>query len=262
MHLVKNLRALLILALVLSSVIGRAQGDDLHFDAAAQVWKNIESTLQLIRHDRVATLAGRVAYPLRRENPLPDIKTRREFGQAYIILFDSTLKKALAALKSSDLFEHEGEWSYGGGDVWFDPDGKIIAVNYSSPAERRRKDSLTAETYRLLYPGIAHWKRNLLVCKVGKRLIRVDEVGDDLRYIAWGPGKTISDKPDLVLLKGVQETDGTLGSYTITFSNGPWTYSFDYTALADSGNDYPFGLYLRVLKNGKKIARHTCVQMK
>jgi len=57
----------------------------------------------------------------------------------------------------------------------------------------RRKDSLTEETYKLLYPGIAHWRSNLLVCRAGKRLIRVDEVGDDLRYIAWGEGKTISD---------------------------------------------------------------------
>ncbi len=262
MHIFKNLKSLLLLVPVLSSVIGRAQGDDLHFDAAAEAWRNIKTTIRLIRQDRVATLAGRVAYPLRRENPLPDIKTRKEFGQAYTILFDSTLKTALAGLKSSDLFEHEGQWSYGGGDVWFDPDGKIIAINYSSPAEQRRKDSLTAETYRLLYPGIAHWKRNLLVCKVGKRLIRIDEVGDDLRYIAWGAGKTISDKPDLVLFKGVQKVDGTLGSYTITFSNGPWTYSFDYTALADSGDDYAFGLYLLVLKDGKMIGRYTCVQMK
>jgi hypothetical protein len=255
-----SLRRLLILLPILSSVIGRAQDDDLHFDAVVQAWKNIKATIQLIRQDQVAFMAGRVVYPLIQENPLPDITTREEFGQAYNILFDSTLKRALFGLKPSDLFEHEGNWSYGQGDVWFDPDGKIIAINYSSPAEHRRKDSLTEETYRLLYPGIAHWKRNLLVCKMGKRLIRVDEVGDDLRYIAWGKGKTISDKPDLVLFKGVQEMDGTGGSYTITFSNGPWTYSFEYIALSDDEDD--LGLHLHILKNGKKIARYTCVQMK
>jgi hypothetical protein len=251
-----------ILLPVFWSVIGRAQDDSLHFDAAAQAWKNIRYTIQLIREDRVAALSGRVVYPLRRENPLHDIKNGAELSWAYTLLFDSTLKTALAGLKPSDLFGHEGNWSYGEGDAWFDPEGKIVAINYSSPAERRRKDSLTEETYRLLYPGIAHWKRNLLVCKVGKRLIRIDEVGDDLRYIVWGAGKPISDKPDLVLFKGKKKMDGTLGSYTITFSNGQWTYRFDYTALSDSGNDYPFGLYLHVLKNGKKIGRYACVQVK
>jgi hypothetical protein len=157
--------------------MGRAQGDDLHFDAAAQAWKNIRATIQLIRRDRVVALAGRVVYPLRRENPVPDITGRSDFGRAYAMLFDSTLKVALMGLTSSDLFGHWGDWSYGGGDVWFN-------------------------------------------------------------------------------------SDGTLGSYTITFLNGPWTYIFDYTALADSGDDSPFGLYLHVLKNGKKIGRYACVQVK
>jgi hypothetical protein len=255
-----SLRCLLILLLLLPSVIGRAQNDDLHFDAAAEAWKNIKTTIQLVRQDRVAALARRVSYPLKRENPLPDIVSREEFGHAYNILFDSTLKRTLFGLKPLDLFEHQGDWSYGEGNIWFNDDGKIVAINYSSPAERRRKDSLTEETYRLLYPGIAHWKRNLLVCKVGKRLIRVDEVGDDLRYIAWGDGKTISDKPDLVLFKGVQEMDGTGGNYSINFSNGPWTYSFDYIAL--SGDEDKLGLFLIIFKNGKKITRRTCVQLK
>lgn len=257
-----SLRLLLLLLPVLSSVIGRAQDDGFPFDLAAQAWKNIRVTINLIRQDRTASVAGRVVYPLMRENPLPDITTRKEFGQVFNVLFDSTLKRALFGLKPSDLFFHEGNWSYGEGDVWFDPDGKIIAVNYSSPVELRRKDSLTEETYRLLYPGIAHWKRNLLVCKVGKRLIRVDEVGDDLRYIAWGECKAISDKPDLVLFKGVQKIEGTAGSYTITFSNGLWTYSFEYTSLSDSDKEEPLGLYLHILKNGKEVARHTCVLMK
>ncbi len=260
--LVKALRHLLILLLLFPAVTGWAQDDALHFDPAADSWKNIKATIRLIRQNRVASLASRVVYPLMRENPLPDITTRKKFGQAYDILFDSTLKKVLFRLKASDLFEHEGNWSYGEGDVWFDPDGKIIAINYSSPAERRRKDSLTEETYRLLYPGISHWERNLLVCRVGKRLIRIDEVGDDLRYIDWRNGKTISDKPDLVLLKGEKKLDGTGGSYNITFSKGQWTYFFEYTTLFDDDYDSPSGLYLNILKHGKKVARYTCLQMK
>jgi hypothetical protein len=256
------LRCLLVLLPVLSSVIGRGQDNELHPDADAEAWKKIKATIELIRHDRVASLAARIVYPLVRENPLPDIANRKEFDSAYTVIFDSTLKRALVRLKPSDLFQHEGDWSYEQGDVWFASDGEIIAVNYSSPAERRRKDSLTEQIYQLLYPGITHWDRNVLVCSAGKRLIRVDEIGDDLRYISWGKGKTISDKPDLVLFKGVQKTDGTIGSYTITFSNGPWTYSFDYTAAGDDGDDLPLGLYLIISKNGKEVVRYACKRMK
>jgi hypothetical protein len=255
-----RLHLLVIVLSVFLSLTGRSQDDDLHVEADAQTWRNIKATIQLIRQDQVVFLSGRVVYPLIRENPLPDITTRKEFDREYNILFDSTLKRVLFDLKPSDLFQHEGDWSYGQGDVWFDPDGKIIGINYSSPTELRRKDSLTEETYRLLYRGIAHWKRNVLVCKVGKRLIRVDEVGDDLRYIAWDDGKTISDKPDLVLFKGVQKTDGELGSYSITFSSGPWTYLFEYIAVGEKEDD--LGLFLHILKNGKKIALYRCVQMK
>ena len=257
-----SLRRLLVLFSLLSFLSGRAQDDELHFDPDAQAWKNIKATIALIRQNRVASLAGRVIYPLIRENPLPDIANRKEFVSAYPVLFDSVLRRALFRLKSADLFQHEGNWSYDEGDIWFGPDGKIIAINYSSPAERRRKDSLTEETYRLLYPGIAHWDRNVLVCKVGKRLIRVDEIGDDLRYISWGDGKTISEKPDLVLYKGVQKVDGTLGSYTITFNSGPWTYSLDYVALGDSDYDLAAGLFLSVSKNGKMVARYVCRKIK
>jgi len=254
---------LLILLPVLSSIMGQAQDDDLRVvDPEDYAWKNIKTTIQLIQQDRVSPLSLRIAYPLVRENPLPNIPDMKEFGQAYTILFDSTLKRDLFGLKESDLFGHNGLWSYGRGDVWFDPDGKIIAINYSSPNELRRKDSLTEATYRLLYPGISHWKRNVLVCKVRKRLVRVDEVGDGLRYIAWGEGKTISDKPDIVLFKGVQKAEGENGSYTITFLNGLWAYEFDYIAEADGGDNEPLGLYLNVLNNGKSIARYRCVQMK
>lgn len=257
-----SFRPLLILLLVLPSITGRAQNDDFPFNAPAQAWKNVKATIYLIEHDQVTSLANRVVYPLLRENPLPNITTRVKFARAYNTLFDSTLKRALIGLTPSDLFEHEGNWSYGEGDVWFDPDGNIIAINYSSSAEQRRKDSLTENTYRLLYPGIAHWERNLIVCGAGKRLIRVDEVGDDLRYIAWFEGKTISDKPDLVLFKGVQKGDGTQGSYSVTFSSGQVTYRFEYVALADDQDDDPAGLYLHILKDGKEITRYTCVQMK
>lgn len=254
------LRRLLVLLPVLSSITGWSQDEDFPVNGAAQTWKNVKATIQLIRQERVGSLAGRVVYALRRQNPLPDITTREEFERAYNILFDSTLKKTLFSLKASDLFQHLGNWSYGDGGVWFDPDGKIIAINYSSPAERRRKDSLTKETYRLLYPGIAHWDRNVLVCKAGERLIRVDEVGNDLRYIAWGKGKAISDKPDLVLFKGVEKMDGELGSYNITFSNGPWTFLFEYIAVAEKEDEE--GLFLYISNNGKQTARYSCVQMK
>ncbi len=44
-----SLRRLLILLPVFSSVMGRAQDDDLHFDAVDQAWKNVAATIRMIR---------------------------------------------------------------------------------------------------------------------------------------------------------------------------------------------------------------------
>jgi len=68
-----SLRRLLILLPVLFPLIGQAQNGDLPVDADAEAWKNIKATIRLIRQDRIASLATQVAYPLRRENPLPDL---------------------------------------------------------------------------------------------------------------------------------------------------------------------------------------------
>jgi len=50
------------------------------------------------------------------------------------------------------------------------------------------------------------------------------------------------------------------GNFTITFSNGSWIYLFDNAALTD--DEHKLGLFLNILKDGKKIARYTCAQMK
>lgn len=46
----------------------------------------------LVREDRINELSALVSYPLERENPLPDIKSKEAFVLYYPILFDSTFK--------------------------------------------------------------------------------------------------------------------------------------------------------------------------
>jgi hypothetical protein len=58
----------------------------------------------------------------------------------------------------------------------------------------------------------------------------------------------------------VQQADGSGGNYSITFTNGPWAYTFDNIVMG--ADDEKSGLFLNISKDGKDIVRYTCVEMK
>ena len=57
--------------------------------------KRFRQIIQLIESDKANELAKLVAYPLKRENPLPDIKNASDFISYYRTLFDNSFKNLL-----------------------------------------------------------------------------------------------------------------------------------------------------------------------
>src|SRR5258706_5303817 len=94
------------------------------FCAANSVSQNIDSSviaqfnriIQLIKSDNVIELSKCINYPIRRQNPLPDILNLAEFIREYPILFDSAFKERLKSYSDSDVFEHNGAYGLGGGE--------------------------------------------------------------------------------------------------------------------------------------------------
>jgi len=228
----------------------------------APIRKNVGVTLRLIQQNKLQQLADRVVYPLKRPNPLPDIKNKTEFLNYYHLLLDTSTKKMAGNADINRLFELHNKYSIDDwrGMIWFDEKGNICQVNYSSPAEQRLKAQLTEKIKKKMYPGLNNWDENILVWRSSKWMVRVDKLGDNYRYIAWGRGKTIADKPDLVLNDGLIEPFGTQGGVGYRFRNGIFTYELDDCRLGYSDDNV--GTFLNIRKNGTRIVSYTCEETK
>lgn len=221
----------------------------------ASIIKRYKEIFKLIKADKAQELSKLIAYPLIRQNPLKDITNANEFVAYFPVLFDDAFKKKIMLFADSDVFEHhDGYGLVGGafdGDIWLNSDGKIQAINYSSRRETDLKNQLTKEIQSKIYPTVNHWDENVFVLQSPKLLIRIDRVGQKLRYVSWSQGHPNSLKPDLVLTNGVAEAQGTQGGWTYTFKNGDWTYVIDDVEMCETASQC--GYFLRLsLKDVEK----------
>jgi len=92
---------------------------------------------------------------------------------------------------------------------------------------------------------------NLIHCENDKYTIRVDRLkSNEVRYMAWNKPKSNIDKPDLILLDGEIEKQGSGGGYHFTFTNGDMTYVIENNLMGESIDS--MGVFLRILDNGKE----------
>src|SRR6187402_386968 len=102
--------------------------------------RRFQQIIKLIESGKVQELSKFVRYPLKRENPLPDIKNSNDFISQYPILVDNSLRNLLKQYNDSVIFEHNGAYGLVGGnfagEIWIHEDGKISAINYSSNEEQ------------------------------------------------------------------------------------------------------------------------------
>ena len=213
--------------------------------------------IRLIKEDKARELSALIDYPLGRENPLPDIKSSADFISHFKIIFDYSFKQQLSRYNDSDIFERNGVYGLVGGsfsgEIWINDNGKIIAINYSSPEEQRLKEKLTEEIKLKIHPSVKNWRKNILVWKSDKLLIRIDDTDKGLRYVCWGQGHNMSEKPDLILYNGLEEQRGTMGGWTWTFRNGNWSYLIDDVEMCEGPEDC--GLFLRILYGGTEKSK-------
>jgi AAA15 family ATPase/GTPase len=216
-------------------------------DSVVHKYRQIAS---FIKENNAKGLSTLIDYPLKRDNPLPDIRTPQEFISYYSTLFDSSFKNKFLCYNDTDIFEHDGSYGLIGGpfngDIWMYDNCKIETINYSSAEEKKLKDEIISEIKAKMNPSVRNWKENILVAKSAKLLIRIDLTdNDDLRYTCWSKGHNISDEPDIILLNGEKEYKGTMGGVTYTFKNGDWSYAVDEVDIC--GKPTECGLFLRLI---------------
>lgn len=217
----------------------------------ASIFTRYKLIVKIVRENNAGKLSALVAYPLRRENPLPDIKNPKEFKARYSIIIDEAFRKKLEKYSDNCVFEHN--YTYGlvgdafAGDIWLNEQCKIVAINYLSAEESRLKDALTAKIKSQVHPSVREWNENVRVGKSNTLTIRVDRTAKGLRYVSWSKGHSMAEKPDLILFNGVEEAQGTMGGWSWTFKNNDWTYVVDDVEMCETNDRC--GLFLRLFFN-------------
>ncbi len=225
----------------------------------------IFKTISLIQNDKIVELSSFIKYPLKRKNPIPEIKNGDQFILYYPVLFDTTFKNKLNYLTPEDIFLRNGYYglvsNMFSGDIWFTTEGAIQTINYRSELEKTFQKELIYEEHSQMNSIISIWKENVIICKSDKFLIRIDLLEDNsLRYISWSLPKKSEDKPDLILYNGIQEFKGSAGGVKYAFNNGDWTYVIDDDWVLNE--ELGGGLYLRIFNNGVEKNSIKCLEIK
>lgn len=207
--------------------------------------ENIQKTIKAFQENDIEYISNNlIKYPLKRQYPIPSIKNQEELKKRFSEVFDDELIKEIKNSKIED-------WSEMGwrgimlnqGTLWLNFDQIIIAINYQSDFEKRLRENLIKQDKEQLHSSLKDFIEPTYKIKTKNFLIRIDTIDDSkYRYSSWKIGRSQSSKPDLVLLNGEIEYQGTIGYQYFTFKNRNYTYEIDIDATS-----------LEVMKDNKTI---------
>lgn len=190
--------------------------------------------IQLVRKGRVEQLAGRTSFPLGRQYPLPLVKDKQDLIRRYNEIFDDSLTKMIL---SSD---PAADWAQVGwrgimlhnGVLWLDEEGGLVAVNYHSPAELKKRQELIAADRQKLHTSVQSFEDPVYVLETQRYRIRIDDMGDgNYRYASWPIRRGMNEPPELVILNGKREYYGSGGNHGFEFVNQGIKYLCDITVM-------------------------------
>lgn len=222
-----------------------------HLDANYQV--KISHLIECFKNNDKEKIGDLIVYPLSREYPVSDIKNRKEFISRFDEIFDDTLIKMI--ISSNPALD----WSEVGwrgimllrGEIWVNTDGEITGINYQTTKENNIKNKLIATDKKSIHSSLSTFERPVYILETTKFRIRIDDLGEsNYRYASWPISKSMSEKPDLIILKGEFIWDGTGGNHKIVFNNAGYIYECSIIII---GLDDSPPAILTVTKKGKNI---------
>lgn len=213
----------------------------LAFNTAAQeLTRNQKKIVQVfinqVKNKDKINLSAKTYFPLDREYPIPSIKNQEEFIKRYSEIFDQSL---ITIIINSDVSK---DWSTVGwrgimlknGEVWLDYEGKLMAINYQSSYEIKKKQELINIDKKNLFSELRNYEKPIYLLETSKYRIRIDDIGNNnLRYASWSIKSKINSKPDLVILNGEMIFQGSGGNQSIIFRTNNYTYECSINLIGD-----------------------------
>ena len=215
--------------------------------------KIVQNFIETIKTKNKEKISNLVYYPLTREYPLPEIKNKNELLKRFDEIFDTEL---LTLIIKSKVKTDWSEMGWRGimlldGEIWLDFDGKLIGVNYQSQLEKKKKEELIAIQKNSLHESLRNFIRPICILETSKYRIRIDDLGNDkYRYASWKLQQNMSEKPELLLLNGKVEFDGSGGNHSYIFKSGEYTYECSIVEIGEEGAP---PAYLTVSKGEKEL---------
>jgi hypothetical protein len=209
--------------------------------------------IDCVKNKQKEKLAAHIAFPLKREYPIADIKNKKEFLMRYDEVFDAELSQKIA---NSTLDKDWAKVGWRGimlsnGLLWLDIDGRLLSVNYQSKAEAEKREQIINADRKKLHESLQEFQHPVHVLVTPTYRIRIDDTGKGrYRYAAWKLKNKMKTKPDLVIENGEHELDGNGGNYILVFKNGEYRYDCAINLLA--AEDTPSAT-LTIYKNEKKM---------
>lgn len=219
--------------------------------------KLVSNFIYNIKNDKKESIANIAIYPFEREYPIPVIKNKQEFIKRYNDIFDNKLKQLIVNSNPAS------DWSDMGwrgimlhnGEVWLDFDGSLTCINYQSKFETKLQSKMIENEKRMIHVSLSNFKKPVCILETSTYRIRIDDLGNEnYRYTSWAINKTQKDKPDLVLDKGVQNLEGSVGNSIFEFRNGEYIYECYIVSIE---NDPP--AWLTVYKGDKEILKQISI---
>ncbi len=249
------------LTLLLLLASGTATAQDGLSDTAS-VNPVVRKFIAAIKHHDTNKIARMMSFPFDREYPIPGISNRKELGKRYKEVFDEKLVKLIS---NSDINKDWGPVGWRGimllnGDVWLGYDGRLLAVNYQSAAEKNNRKNIIEQERNSLHPSLRQYAEPVHILETQKYRIRIDkQTNGKYRYASWPITAKMSDQPELVINNGEIEFDGSGGNHSYTFTNNGYSYTC-YIEMMGSSKNVPATLH--VMKGTKKLLTQKAVIVK
>lgn len=183
--------------------------------ATAQKFKD------LLKTNNPQQIAKNIVYPFSLGQGVPNVQNEQEFIEKYDVILPEYLRQYFI----DSPIKHWGSGGNLGGvclndcpDAHLTDDGKIIWIKDSEELKQYRTEYIEKEK-QTIYPSLKNYNYNLYTMETKDWLIRIDDmeglyevstqidIPNIYRFTAWEKGKTISDKPDIVIDQGHTEKD-------------------------------------------------------